>query len=242
MNPGGPQKSTQDGRWTDVYYGVVTDNKDPDKKGRIKVKLPTLQQSTEESTHWGQIVSPMVGKNYGFYCLPDINDQVLVAFINGEMHDSNCLILGGVHNKVDTPPEHNDDKGNNFRGYRSRQGARLIFDDSDQTKIVLADKSGKHTIGLGMFKKASSGDNICEVPRPRGVGDVGVAFSSTEGSLEITCKNGKLTIKAEKDVYLDIENEAEISAGQDLSFEGSTAEVISSDAAQYDGPTMNINQ
>lgn len=239
MNSGGPRKSIFDEKQFDVYFGVVTDNKDPDKKGRIKVKLPTLQQDAEESTDWGQIVSPMIGKNFGFYTLPDIGDQVLVAFIKGDIHHP--LILGGVHNKTDVPPEHNDDKGNNFRGYRSRQGARMIFDDSDKTKIVFADKTGKHTLGIGMFEKASSGNNICEVPRPRGTGDKGIAFSSTEGDIEITCKNGTLKITAEKNVLVDIENGAEMSSGKDLTFEGQTAEVIASANAEYDGPTININ-
>lgn len=239
MNTGGPRKSIFDEKQFDVYYGVVTDNKDPDKKGRIKCKVPTLQQDVEESLDWGEIVTPMIGKKFGFYTLPDIGDQVVVAFIQGDIHKP--IILGGVYNKTDTPPEHNDDKGNNFRGYRSRQGARMIFDDSDKTKIVFADKSGKHTIGIGQFEKASSGDNVCEVPRPRGTGDKGVAFSSLEGDIEITCKNGTLKITADKNILVDIEDGAEISAGKDLSFEGQTAELISSSDAQYDGPQIKIN-
>jgi len=239
MNAGGPRKSIFDEKQFDVYFGVVTDNKDPDKRGRIKVKVPTLQQDVEESLEWAEIVSPMIGDKFGFYTLPDKDDQVVVAFIQGDIHKP--LVLGGVYNQKDTPPEHNDDKGNNFRGYRSRQGARMIFDDSDKTKIVFADKSGKHTIGLGQFQKASSGNNICEVPRPRGTGDKGVAFSSLEGDLEITCKNGTLKITADKNVLVDIEDEAAISSGGELTFNGASAELISSSDAAYDGPQIQIN-
>ena len=54
---------------------------------------------------------------------------------------SQPVILGGVWSKPDFSPEPNEDGKNNFRGYRSRSGHRLILDDTDKTKVVFADKT-----------------------------------------------------------------------------------------------------
>ncbi|MEO8553253.1 MAG: phage baseplate assembly protein V, partial [Kofleriaceae bacterium] len=53
----------------ETVIGVVTDNKDPNKSGRVKVKLPIL--SEQETTHWVPIVMPGAGKNRGWFFIPE---------------------------------------------------------------------------------------------------------------------------------------------------------------------------
>src|SRR3569623_2353441 len=101
----------------------------------------------------------MEGKKFGWYTLPDVDDVVVVAFVDGEM--AHPVLLGGVWSKADNSPEPNEDGKNNFRGYRSRAGARLLLDASDKTKVVLADKTGKNMVGVGNFAKAGAGPNVC---------------------------------------------------------------------------------
>ncbi len=63
------------------------------------------------------------------------------------------MILGGVWSKPDFSPEPNEDGKNNFRGYRSRTGHRLILDDSAKIKVVIADKTAKNMIGIGNVRQ-----------------------------------------------------------------------------------------
>jgi len=84
-----------------LLVGIVTDNKDPNGWGRVRVKFPTL---TEEcASYWAPVVTTGAGFNRGLDCLPEINDEVLVAFAHGDIHRP--YVIGGVWNGKDKPPE-----------------------------------------------------------------------------------------------------------------------------------------
>jgi phage gp45-like len=221
-------------------YGTVTQNKDPEKMGRIKVRFEHHDNGDIDQSNWAQVVTPMEGDKYGWYVLPDVGDVVVVMFIGGDIHQP--VILGGVWSKPDPSPEPNEDGKNNFRGYRSRTGHRLILDDSSKPKIVIADKTGKNTIGIGSFEKDGAGPNVCAVYKPPMSGTTGVSFSTLEGNIEITCKDGKLSITAEEAIKLNIIEKCEIMAGKDVSFEGkSKASMTSGSESSYQGSKMNLN-
>ena len=85
--------------------GIVTNNKDPEGWGRVKVKFPTLTE--EHESNWARVVALGAAKQRGFDCLPEVNDEVLVGFEHGDIHRP--YILGGVWNGKDNPPEAIDD-------------------------------------------------------------------------------------------------------------------------------------
>jgi len=238
---GGPPSESHDKQQFGVYYGIVAQNKDPEKLNRIKVRLPHLDGGDVDQSHWAQLVTPMNGKKFGWYTVPDIEDAVIVMFIAGDM--SQPVILGGAWSTPDPSPEPNEDGKNNFRGYRSRTGARLILDDSAKTKVVFADKKGKLMIGVGAFEKDGAGPNICAVYKPPMSGTEGISFSTMEadGKLEITCKDGKLLVTAEKDIKINTKETMDIKAGKDITLEGSSAgKITSSSPSNFDAPKIKI--
>lgn len=83
-----------------LVSGTVSNNADPEKLGRVKVKLPTL--STTEESGWARIAAPGAGRQRGLQWLPDVGDEVLVGFENGD--PSRPVVLGGVWNRPDPPP------------------------------------------------------------------------------------------------------------------------------------------
>jgi uncharacterized protein involved in type VI secretion and phage assembly len=239
MRTGGPKLDSLDHLQFGLHYGVVTQNKDPEKLDRVKVKLQWLDRGDEDEAHWAQLVTPMEGKQFGWYALPDIDDVVVVMFIGG--HISQPVILGGIWSKPDPSPEPNEDGKNNFRGYRSRSGHRLILDDTDKTKVVFADKTTKNMVGIGNFAKAGKGPNTCAVYKPGMAGDVGVSFSSMEGTLEITCKEGALKVEAGQNVKINAKTTVDIKAGGDIKMTGSSgAQLTSSDDSNYDAQKVDI--
>lgn len=240
MRSGGPRREALDNVQFGLHYGIVTQNKDPDKLNRIKVRLPWLDGGDTDQSHWAQYVTPMEGNKFGWYSLPDVNDVVVVAFIEGDI--SQPVILGGVWSKPDPSPEPNEDGKNNFRGYRSRSGHRLILDDSAKTKIVIADKTAKNVIGMGEFDTDGAGPNKCAVFKPPMSGTSGVSISTMEGKLEITCKEGKLLLDAKQNIKINAKTTIEIKAGTDLKLEGSsTAKMTSGSPSNYDAPTILID-
>lgn len=239
MRPGGPRLDSLDHLQFGVYYGVVCQNQDPDGLNRIKVRLPWLDRGDSDQTHWAQLATPMEGKEYGWFTLPDIDDIVAVMFVDGDINQP--VVLGGVWSRRDTPPEANVDGKNNFRGYRSRKGHRLILDDSSKVKVVFADKSAKLVVGIGAFAEEGEGPNTCAVYKPAMSGDVGVSISAMEGSLEITCKNGTLKIEASQNVKMNAKETIDIAATGELKVEGqSTAKLTAGSNANYDGAQVEI--
>ncbi|MBI4494446.1 MAG: VgrG-related protein [Chloroflexi bacterium] len=133
-----------------VVVGLVTNNKDPDNHGRVKVKFPWL--SDKEESAWARVASPMAGASRGFYFLPEVNDEVLVAFEHGDINRP--CVVGAVWNGKDSPPKPADQviggTGKvNERIIKSRLGHTIILDDSDQSpSITIVDKTGKNSIKI----------------------------------------------------------------------------------------------
>lgn len=239
MRAGGPRIESLDNLQFGLHYGIVCQNKDPDNLDRIKVRLPELDGGDTDQTHWAQLLTPMEGKKFGWYTLPDVDDVVVVMFIAGDI--SQPVIVGGVWSKTDFSPEPNEDGANNFRGYRSRCGHRLILDDTNKTKLVVADKTTKNMFGIGEFDKAGAGPNVCAPYKPPGAGTSGVTFSSMEGKMEITCKNGKLSIEAQQNILMNAKTTIDMKAGGDISMEASSsAKLTSGSPSNLDAPTIDL--
>ena len=136
-----------------VAIGLVTNNQDPDGLGRVKVKYPWLGESDE--SYWARLVVPMAGKDRGTWFLPEVNDEVLVAFEQGSI--DHPYVLGSLWNGVDTPPDSNDDGKNNHRVIKSRSGHLFRFDDTEGSeKIEIIDKSGKNRITINTAENSLS--------------------------------------------------------------------------------------
>jgi uncharacterized protein involved in type VI secretion and phage assembly len=238
VRPGGPRIESLDLVQYGLHYGVVCQNLDPDNKNRVKVRLPWLDFGDVDQTHWAQLMTPMEGSKFGWYTLPDIDDVVIVMFIGGD--SSQPVIVGGVWSKTDFSPEPNEDGKNNFRGYRSRSGHRLIMDDSSKVKVTFSDKTAKNMIGIGNFPKDGAGPNVCAIYIPPMAGESGVAISTMEGKLEITAKE-KLKVEAGKNIKINAKETIDVKAGGDTAFEGtSAAKITSGSPSNYDAPKMNI--
>jgi uncharacterized protein involved in type VI secretion and phage assembly len=239
MRAGGPRIESLDNLQLGLHYGIVCQNNDPDKLDRVKVRLPWLDGGDTDQTHWAQLLTPMEGNKFGWYTVPDVDDVVVVMFIGGDV--SQPVVIGGVWSKADSSPEPNEDGANNFRGYRSRSGHRLILDDSNKAKVVIADKTTKNMFGIGEFDKDGAGPNVCAPFKPPMSGTSGISFSTMEGTMEITCQNGKLLVEAAENIKMNAKTTIDVKAGGDLSMEASSsAKLTSGSPSNLDAPTIEI--
>jgi uncharacterized protein involved in type VI secretion and phage assembly len=149
-----------------VVCALVTNIVDDKQNGyRIKVRFPCWpnggQQNSEESD-WCRMASFMAGPDRGAVFMPEVGDEVLVAFENGDV--ASPIVLGMLWNGSDKVPySNNKDSGpvkdcsfqgkteakkNDLRFIRSRKGHQLIMNDNADEPRVALHSGKKHRIVL----------------------------------------------------------------------------------------------
>ena len=103
-----------------VYRAVVTDSRDPEKRGRVRVRLESRQEA------WAELATLLAGDGYGTWFRPEPEDEVLVAFEGGD--PSRPYVLGALWGTDDRPPAADD--GGTVKTIRTRCGARITIDDA----------------------------------------------------------------------------------------------------------------
>ncbi|MBK8988441.1 MAG: VgrG-related protein [Chloroflexi bacterium] len=133
-------------RWQGVVTAVVTNADDPLQWGRIKVKFPWMADDAESD--WARVVSAGAGPEAGFFCMPDVGDEVLVAFEHGEFNRP--LILGGLWNgQHQEPPSVSGARNGErplLRTWHSRTGHHITMHDNADKKIELATAAGHKVV------------------------------------------------------------------------------------------------
>ena len=99
----------------------------------------------EMVSEWCRVAQPYAGNGYGVFLVPEVGDEVLVAFIHGDMRLP--IVLGGLYNGQDKPPTSRQDDTDQ-KLIRTKAGHELLFDDSDGTERVTLETAGGHALDL----------------------------------------------------------------------------------------------
>ena len=206
------------------FYGKVTDVKDPDKLGRIKVAIDSAGKDAE--TAWLPMLSLQAGKESGFFVMPDVDDQVIIAYLDS--NHQHGVVMGGIWNPDNKPPktEENGDSDLNADGknylkfYRSKSGLRFIFDDTKgKEKIQILSKDAKTRFEFDADKK------LLNIETDQGI--------TLKAKKKISIQAEELSIKTDKVTSLD-------TAGLSLkSSKGLKAEATNDLAAE--GSSVKLN-
>lgn len=196
---------------------IVTDNKDPEKLGRIKVRFPWMK----DETHWINVNTPYTQKSAGFYFIPSQHSHVMINFEGGDIDRPYCE--GAFYEKNVAPDEEwvgNADKQNaKILGIRTFKGNTIEFHDSDgEEKIRIYDTNRKNEIIL------NSADGVLDIIA-QGSMNINVG-----GSLKITAND--IEIKADAGIGIE--------AGASLKQEGASVEMSSSSSFKIKGASVEI--
>lgn len=209
---GSPTQTEQHNRFYGVTIGVVTNNKDPDKLGRVKVKFPWL--SEQEESYWARLATPMAGKERGLYFLPEVEDEVLVAFEHGAVEFP--YILGALWNGKDKPPVTNEDGQNNLRTIKSRSGHIITLDDTKgEEKIIIRDMTAKNEIVID----SKNNTITLKVEKDLTIETKGkISLKSSGGDLAIECNN--LKVQAQQNCEIKANASIKVQANAQLELKG----------------------
>ncbi len=132
------------GRWYGVFPALVSDLNDPDGQGRVKVTLPWAADTGDgQYEAWARLATLMGGKDRGSWIIPDVHDEVLVAFEAGDPRRP--YVLGGLWNGSDSPPETMDSASKNDKKVlKSRNGIKVsLIDTKGHETLVLETPAGQ---------------------------------------------------------------------------------------------------
>ena len=136
------------GRWYGVCSAIVIDIKDPDKQGRVKITLPwSPDAGGGRYEAWARLATLFGGNNRGSWFVPDVDDEVLVSFEQGDPRRP--YVLGGLWNGKDAPPEAMDGSGKNDKKVlRSRNGVKVTLDDNKGKETLKLETPGGQKITM----------------------------------------------------------------------------------------------
>lgn len=186
--------TNEPGRYYGVVVGIVTNNQDSNGMARVRVKFPWLSDDNE--SWWARIAVPMAGGGRGTYFLPEVNDEVLVAFEHGDVRSP--YVVGALWNGQDSPPTTNSDGQNNIRVIHSRSGHLIRLDDTDgNEKIEIIDKTGSNKITI----------------------------QSSDNSMNLECM-GKMTLHASQGIEITSDMDIKIQANTTMDIESTAPMTI----------------
>jgi phage baseplate assembly protein V len=198
------QAARMDGQFYGVAIGIVTNNKDPEELGRVKLTLPWMADDAE--SNWARVATPMAGAARGFYFLPEVDDEVLVAFEHGSPEAP--YVMGALWNGKDKPPVSNSDGKNDVRVIRSRSGHVIRLTDTDQDeRIEIIDSSARNSIVI------STKDNKITI-----TAEADVVITSTGGKLQLSGKEVEIT--SQSDVKIEAKTTLAVDSGGQLNIKG----------------------
>jgi Rhs element Vgr protein len=207
-----------------LHTGIVTAIEgDPEGEQRIRVRVPAIDNSGDGL--WARISLLDAGNKRGTFFLPEIDDEVIVGFLGNDPRHP--VVLGMVHSSAMAPPETLSDD-NHVKGYYSRSGMRVTFDDDK--KVMTLDTPGKRTVILD--------DNNKKLTLADGNGNK-IEFSS---SGILVNSGGDLILKAAQNLKAEGSMNMELKAGAQWKAEGSAGTELNSSALTVvKGSLVQIN-
>jgi len=223
------------GRIGGIVLGIVTNNQDDEKLGRVKVKFPWLGEGYESD--WVRVATLMAGNERGTFFLPEVGDEVVVAFDHGDINYP--YVIGTLWNGVDKPPETNEDGKNNVKKIKSRSGHEIIFDDASGKEKVEIHTNAGHAIVL------DDGGKVVQINTQGGLkitlDDNSKAMEMVAGNNSVKMEAGGITISCKGKLAIDASS-IEMKAKANMELDGGAATTLkSSGLLTIQGSLVKIN-
>ena len=218
---------TGDTRIYGVVVGIVAKNYSEDMKGRLCVTIPTRDKGKNE-LKWARLAMPSGGKSWGTYFMPEIGDQVLLAFEGGNIERP--YVIGCIAMDNYTFLTRNADEHNQSKCITTKHGSNITFwDDTDdkdgaKDKITIQSADKRHTILLDnenekILIQDKKKKNYIELNTKEGNGSLEIKVDSS-----VTIKVGdkiKLSLNGESGVVKLEAQQVKVETNQQFSVEAS---------------------
>lgn len=149
-----------------AQLAIVVSVNDPEGMNRVQIRLVALDDADQQDAAlWARVVCPFAGQDRGAFLIPDVDDEVLVIFQNGDPHYP--LVVGGLWNGSSTAPAQIGSDGNRLKVIRSKNGVTITLDDQTGQERFIAETPGGQKItlsdGPGVVRVEDSNGNSLEM-------------------------------------------------------------------------------
>ena len=192
---------------------VIQSDSDPDGQGRILVKLPLIDADGEGT--WARLSTLDAGNNRGTFFMPEVGDEVIVGFLAGDPRYA--VVLGQLHSGHNTPP-FTADSDNKQKGYLSREGLKVTFDDDKKSIVIETAAGNKITLSEDdkMVKLEDQGGSSIKLDADGVTVDSkkDVKVTASGGNVELTDMSGNSIKATPSGITLQGASKITLSAGQ----------------------------
>lgn len=215
-----------------LHIGIVTALVDELGEDRIKVRVPTIDLEGEGI--WARMARSDAGEHRGHFYLPELDDEVLIGFLGG---DPRYPMIVGMLNSSAKPAPVEAKEEDNLKGYYSKIGARLEFDDKKRT-VKLQSLSSSESDKLADLRSAEP-----ELEKNNTIvldDDKGTILIQDKNKNYILFGSDEILIFGDKKITLE-SKEINIKASSKLVTDTGKSELVSSGETKIQGSTINLN-
>ena len=208
---------------------VVQLQNDPDGEDRILVRIPVIDTAAQGI--WTRIASLDAGNNRGAFFMPEIDDEVIVGFINNDPRDA--VVLGMLHSSAKPAPITAQDT-NDEKGFTTRSKMHLHFNDATNTISIDTPAGNKIVLDEAGMKIEITDQNSNKITMDA----TGIKI---ESPLNIDIKAGvNLTLSAGASLAIGGVS-LSVKADGNVSVEGAMAKLSSQGITEIKGSLVKIN-
>ena len=249
---------TGENRLFGLLTGIVTENYEKEMPGRVCVQIPVRDENANV-LKWARAVMPSGGEDWGHYFLPEVGDQVVLAFEEGNIEKP--YIIGCIPKDNSKLLSSSADADNQYKRIRTKHGSGITFvdskdsEDGEKDKIQIQTAKGLHGINLDNEKNRitvcdkdqknaitiRTEDGRIEVAAEKKltikVGDsIEITMNGENGTVNLNC--GTLKAKVQKTLHMEVNGNGSLKASSGLTLEGGGQVKLSSNGQTSIGGSL----
>ena len=253
---------TGDNRIYGLVLGKVSKNYDQNMPGRVCVQITSRDEKANELL-WARVIQPSGGKEWGHYFLPEVGDQVLVAFEQGNIERP--YVVGCLPLLNDNFLKKSVEENNRIKRIVTRHGSTIRFEDDNEDneggkdKIFIKTPKDEHRIEMDNEKdyiliSDKSGNNSIKIVTEEGKGNIEVktekkltvkvgdnitlTMNGSNGTVELNAS--KINLKATDSILVDSTSKLELSGANTTMKGNSMTKVESSGPVTISGTPIKL--
>ena len=227
-----------DNQLNGVTVGIVAKKYSKEMPGRVCVQIP-VRDKEANVLQWARIAAPSAGKKWGTFFLPEIGDQVLLAFEEGNIDKP--YIIGCIQGDSGSFLSKMADEDNQYKCITTKSGNRILFEDNkegegDKDKITI--ETAKSVCQILMDNEKQALTLTDKQKKNFEVGDIKISLNGDSGKISIDCN--KLTLSASEGIKMEADNMVSLKGGNTVVAGSSSLKMTSGSAAVLEGSLIKI--